>query len=47
MAIKQFSIRLEEELLHKIRVIANKEIRSVNRQIIVLIKEGIKSYNKT
>ena len=46
MAMKQFSIRLEEELLHKIRIIAKREIRSVNRQILLLIKEGIKSYEK-
>lgn len=46
MAVKQFTIRMEEGLLEKIRIISKKEIRSVNRQIVVLIKEGIKSYER-
>ena len=46
MAMKQFSIRIDEELLNKIRAIAKKEIRSVNRQILILIKTGMKFYEE-
>ena len=46
MAIKSVSIRIEEEMLKKISYIADYEGRSVNSQILVLIRESIKSFEE-
>ena len=48
MAIKNVSIRIEEEMLKKIGYVANYEGRSVNSHILVLIRENIKAFeNRT
>ena len=44
MAIKSVSIRIEEEMLDKIAYIADYEGRSVNSQVLVLIRENIKEF---
>lgn len=44
MAIKSVSIRIEEEMLDKLAYVADYEGRSVNSQILVLIRENIKNY---
>ena len=44
MAVKSVSIRIEEEMLNKIAYIADYEGRSVNRQVLVLIREHIKAF---
>lgn len=44
MAIKSVSIRIEEEMLNKIAYIADYEGRSINSQVLVLIREHIKSF---
>lgn len=44
MAIKSVSIRIEEEMLNKISYIADYEGRSVNSQVLVLIRENIKVF---
>ena len=44
MAVKSVSIRIEEEMLNKIAYIADYEGRSVNSQVLVLIREHIRSY---
>ncbi|MBQ3132788.1 MAG: Arc family DNA-binding protein [Clostridia bacterium] len=44
MAIKSVSIRIEEEMLNKIAYIADYEGRSVNSQVLVLIRESIKDF---
>ncbi|MBE6543925.1 MAG: Arc family DNA-binding protein [Ruminococcaceae bacterium] len=44
MAIKSVSIRIEEEMLNKIAYIADYEGRSVNSQVLVLIRENIKAF---
>ncbi|WP_369010186.1 Arc family DNA-binding protein, partial [Salmonella enterica] len=36
MAIKSLSIRIDEEMLHKLHVVADYEGRSANSQILVL-----------
>lgn len=46
MAIKSVSIRIEEEMLEKIAYIADYEGRSVNSQVLVLIRENIKSFEQ-
>ena len=47
MAIKSVSIRIEEEMLNKISYIADYEGRSVNSQVLVLIRQNIKSFEDT
>ena len=44
MAIKNVSIRIEEEMLKKIGFVADYEGRSVNSHILVLIRENIKNF---
>lgn len=44
MAIKSVSIRIEEEMLNKLAYIADYEGRSVNSQVLVLIRENIKTF---
>ena len=44
MAIKSVSIRIDEEMLHKLHVVADYEGRSANSQILVLIRDCIKEY---
>ena len=44
MAIKSVSIRIEEEMLDKIAYIADYEGRSVNSQVLVLIRDSIKTF---
>ena len=44
MAIKSVSIRIEEEMLDKIAYIAEYEGRSVNSQVLILIRNSIKEF---
>ena len=44
MATKSVSIRIEEEMLNKISYIADYEGRSVNSQVLVLIRQHIKDF---
>lgn len=44
MAIKSLSIRIEEEMLDKLHVIADYEGRSANSQILVLIRDLVEAY---
>ena len=46
MAIKSLSIRIDEELLHKLHIVADYEGRSVNSHILVLIRENIKAFEQ-
>ncbi len=46
MAIKSLSIRIEQEMLHKLHVLANYEGRSANSEIIVLIRDAIEKYEE-
>ena len=46
MAIKSLSIRIEEEMLDKLHVVADYEGRSANGQILVLIRDLIEDYEK-
>lgn len=46
MATKSVSIRIEEEMLHKIGYVADFEGRSVNSHILVLIRDSIKSFEQ-
>ena len=46
MAIKSFSIRIEEEMLEKLSYVANYEGRSVNSHVLVLIRDSIKTFEE-
>lgn len=46
MAVKSVSIRIEEEMLNKIAYIADYEGRSVNSQVLVLIRETIQKFEE-
>lgn len=46
MGMKSFSIRIDEEMLNKLLVIADYEKRSVNSQIVVLIRRCIERYEQ-
>lgn len=44
MAIKNLSIRIDDEMLNKLHVIADYEARSANGQILILIRECIEKF---
>lgn len=46
MAVKSVSIRIEEEMLDKIAYVADYEGRSVNSQVLILIRESIKAFEE-
>ena len=44
MAVKSFSIRIEEEMLKKLSYIADYEGRSANSHVLVLIRDSIRAF---
>ena len=44
--MKSLSIRIDEEMLDKLHVIADYEGRSANSQILILIRDLIESYEQ-
>ena len=46
MGKKTFSIRMEEAMLNEIRELAKKERRSVNKQIVFLVRSYMEKYEK-
>ena len=44
MATKSLSIRIDEQMLDKLHVVADYEGRSANSQILILIRDCIESY---
>lgn len=46
MAIKSLSVRVDEEMLNKLHVVADYEGRSANSQILILIRECIEKYEE-
>ena len=44
MATKSLSIRIEEDMLHKLHVVADYEGRSANSEILILIRDAIEAY---
>ncbi len=46
MATKSLSIRIDEQMLHKLHVVADYEGRSANSQILILIRDCIEAYEK-
>ncbi len=41
MAVKSLSIRIDEELLNKLHMLADYEGRSANSEILILIRDAI------
>ena len=46
MAIKSLSIRIDEELLHKLHIVADYEGRSANSEILILIRDCVAAFEK-
>ena len=46
MGTKSLSIRIEEEMLDKLHVVADYEGRSANSQILILIRDCIEAYEE-
>lgn len=46
MATKSVSIRIDEEMLHKLHIIADYEGRSANSQVLILIRDAIERYEQ-
>lgn len=46
MAIKGLSIRIDEEMLHKLHILAGYEGRSANSQVLILIRDAIERYEE-
>ena len=44
MATKSVSIRIEEEMLNKLHVVADYEGRSANSEVLILIRDAIEKY---
>lgn len=47
MAIKSLSIRIDEEVLNKLHVVADYEGRSANGQILILIRDCIRNLRRS
>lgn len=46
MSIKSLSIRIDEDMLNKLHVVADYEGRSANSQILILIRDCIEDYEE-
>ena len=46
MAVKSVSIRIEEEMLHKLSYVEDFEGRSLNSHILVLIRNSISEFEQ-
>ena len=46
MAIKSLSIRIDEEVLDKLHIVADYEGRSANSEILILIRDAIIAYEE-
>lgn len=47
MATKSLSIRIDEEMLNKLHVLADYEGRSANSEILILIRDAIEEFEKS
>lgn len=46
MATKSLTIRIDDKLLDKLHVVADYEGRSANSQVLILIRNCVKEYEK-
>ncbi len=42
--LKSYSIRIDEQLLHKLHVVSAYEGRSANNQIVMLIRDAVEAF---
>ena len=45
--MKSLSIRIDEELLHKLHILADYEGRSANSEILILIRQVVEKFEKS
>ena len=46
MATKNLTVRIDEEMLHKLHIVASYEGRSANSEILILIRDAIAQYEE-
>lgn len=46
MPIKHLTIRIDDEMLHKLHIVADYEGRSANSQVLILIRDAIEKYEE-
>ncbi len=46
MATKSLSIRIDEEMLNKLHVVADYEGRSANSQVLILIRQCVEEFEQ-
>ena len=46
MAVKNLTVRIDNEVLHKLHVVADYEGRSANSQILILVRDCIEKYEE-
>jgi len=46
VAIKSLSIRIDENMLNKLHIVADYEGRSANSEILILIRDAIEKYEE-
>ncbi|MCI8479901.1 MAG: Arc family DNA-binding protein [Oscillibacter sp.] len=46
MPIKSLSIRIDDNLLHKLHIVADYNGRSANSQILILIRDAVEEFEK-
>ena len=44
MSNKNLSLRINENLLHKLHILSDYEMRSVNSEILILIREAVEKF---
>ena len=44
MPIKGLTIRIDENLLHKLHIVASYEGRSANSEVLILIRDAVEAY---
>lgn len=42
--MKSYTIRIDEQLLHKLHIVSAYEGRSANSQILILIRDAVEAY---
>lgn len=43
---KSFSIRIDDKLLHQVRYMAKFEVRSINSEILILLRRAVLAFEK-
>ncbi len=46
MSVKNFTLRIDEQMLNKLHYIADYEGRSANSQLVILVRQCIENFEK-